>query len=350
MDKNLINTQHTKINQLRPHQLRELTKLPLSDTDSEIAQQLSKKFLAELEETRGGLSDSSWRKLTNRWFIFVKYCTENNLEYLPTDFETVLGFLKFRGGSLHRNSMKGDVWAINFIHFHAGYPKPCADISISALLKKHALEEVENGIEIKQATPLTLQDLREINQHFKATQSVIEARNVAIVNLTYCCLLRFSEMHKVKVEHIDFRRKRLKIPSSKTNKSGKPEFAPLNNSVIEKIQSYMQLAGMNIHQADTYLFKPGTKYNKLMKGNRALSYNSGLNIYKAMFDICKHNHPFDPCFTTHSPRVGACQYYWENGFSVQDILKIGRWSNIETAHRYGHGYELNGDIVDDIMY
>lgn len=353
IDEMLVNLEF--MNEIRPHHLREITKRVLTPKQKRIARKISLKFQDELKMHQGGLTDSSWAKLMSKWKIFTDYCMDNNYDSIPVEHEHLMRFIRIRAEKNNRNTVKGDVWAINYMHHSSGFTKPCSDESINALIKKYANQEAENSVLIKQATPFGLEDWVLIRNQYRHSSNIKELRDLAIIGVTFSCLLRFSELSRIKVGHIDFKTNQLLIPFSKTNKSSRPDYATIHADVINDIKDYMNKAGICESEKNAPLFIQVNKHNKPLvnkSGNDriAVTYSVCRKMYAKLFDLCEINHPDSASFTTHSPRVGAAQRMWMKGTPVSKILKQGRWKTTEIASRYGQGYIMDNDVVNNDLF
>ena len=335
---------------LRPEQLRMLTMLPTTAANTPEVQRQVKRFLDELEQTKGGLRSRSWDKLESRWGLFVTFCFRHGEQPLPVKHEVLMNYLTERGALVHRNTLKGDLWAINTIHFNAGFSKPCDDPAVKALVKTISDQQVESGIGIKQATPVTLDDLKEISEVYAKSSSLLDIRDLAILGTAFSCLLRGSELRRVQLGHIDFTKAKLTIPFTKTNHSGAPDIAPVSDMALVWIKQYLKAANFDLSDKEQYIFRRLTPRRTLHRdrslhiGKDALS-----KCYKRAFDLVERNHTGEAPFSTHSTRVGSCQALWAAGVELGEIMKLGRWSTEAIAYQYGRGFEPNTGTVNSVL-
>ena len=336
---------------LRPEHLRMLTMLPSSAAANtpEVQRQV-KRFLQELEQTQAGLRNRSWDKLESRWGVFVTFCFRHNEQPLPVKHDVLMRYLSERGALVHRNTLKGDLWAINTIHFNAGFNKPCDDPAVKALVKRLSDRQVENGTGIKQATALTLGDLKEIADAYTSSSNLRDIRDLAILGAAFSCLLRGSELSRVKLGHIDFSKSKLTIPFTKTNHSGTPDVAPISNIALDWIKRYLKAANFDLSDKDQFVFRRLTPRSTLHRDKRSHIGKDALSqCYKRAFQLVELNHIGESPFSTHSTRVGSCQALWAAGVELGEIMKLGRWSTESIAYQYGRGFEPNTDTVNSVL-
>lgn len=336
---------------LRPAQLRMLTMLPTTAAaNTPEVQRQAKRFLEELEQTRGGLRSRSWDKLESRWGLFVTFCFRFGEQPLPVKHEVLMSYLSERGALVHRNTLKGDLWAINTIHFNAGFSKPCDDPAVKALVKTISDEQVEAGTGIKQATPITLDDLRVISEAYEHSSSLQDIRDLAILGTAFSCLLRGSELRRIKLGHIDFTRAKLTIPFTKTNHSGAPDIAPISKMALRWIEKYLKSANFDLNDKEQFVFRRLTPRHTLHRDKSAYIGKDALSrCYKRAYELVELNHIGETPFSTHSTRVGSCQALWAAGVELGEIMKLGRWSTEAIAYQYGRGFEPNTETVNSIL-
>lgn len=335
---------------IRPHHLHAITSGLMTDEERNLVNAHSLKFLHELFENKAGLSDRSWQKFVSLWCTFDSFCRDLNEPSIPVAHDVLMRFLKMRSITCHSNTLKGDAWCIDLIHHHLGHQKPCGDVGVKSFLKRKKKSAVVNGETIDQATSLTLNDLNKLESLLGESDQVIDQRDLAMISLTFSCLLRYSEMQNIKIGDIDFKRRTVRIPFSKTNKSGTAEYAPFSKQTLVAIERYMDVARLHKSNVEEFLFRPVSRFNKLLKGKRSISYQAASAAYKRVFEYCCDSHTNEKPFSTHSPRVGACQHYWASGISLSTIMKAGRWTTVETANRYGSGYRMDHNAVDNILF
>lgn len=347
-----LEQKNVDISKLRPQHLRKILDNPNVDSNKEEIIAVARQFLDEFWSRKGGYRDSSWTKLQSHWRSFDLFCQDNSLPSLPTDYKVVTNYLQFRALRCHRNTLKADLWAINTIHFEAGFPKPCDDPAVNDVLKRLTEDKVIGGERIKQATPINIKYLNILVKLLSNSDRLVDLRDACILSIAYCCLLRGSELRNIKLQDINFQANLLTIPFTKTNHSGDPDIAEISDSVIKLFQRYIEMSGLDYFKdGERYLFTSINKHNKLNSRNTKLSSSRLADIYNKAFSLVgKMFPPNTPKFSTHSTRVGATQDLWNTGnVSLEMIMVLGRWSKPETAYRYGRGYIPSSGIMNNLM-
>ena len=336
---------------IRPKHLRSITQNPLNDDEIDSLSPFAKRFLEEFESTKGGLRDRAWARLQYSWDTFLSYCEKRNIRALPVKAPELYQYLVYRLETLTISTVHADIWAIDSIHHNAGYPKPCEDEFIKNLLKRKRVSNAVDEVRQRQATGLIKQDLAKLSSVYGVSEKLLDKRDLAIIALSYSCLLRCSELQRIKVRHVNTIKSTLEIPYTKTNVSGEPDYAPITSFAMESLRQYCDAAKIDLDSdSDEVLFRAANKHNQLQTAkHKSLAYRTVLNVYLRAFDVCKEPDDKRTPFTTHSCRVGACQMLWESEMELTTILKLGRWSSSEIAYRYGRGFIVENDKIDDVL-
>lgn len=347
----LSETLNQFINELRPQHVRALTNKPLTPEETQDVLRHSQRFLADMEKSQAGLSDSTWYRLQSKWNLFVKYCDNQGVAPLPVSMSALEDFIMYRLETVAIGTVRGDAWAIDAIHHAAGFQKPCSDVAIQNLFTRKKSLNAADEVRQRQATSLTKEDLIAISEAYAGSDKTRDLRDLAAINLSFSCLLRCSELRRVKVRHINLESKTLEIPYTKVNKSGEPEYAPISDFTLKCIRNYCRSAGIDLLATDNqYLFRSVNRHNKVdVTKMRAISYETVKRMYLRAFDLCKTEGETRRPFTSHSCRVGACQELWKQGVELTKILSLGRWSTTEIAYRYGRAYSQTNQVTNDVL-
>lgn len=143
-------------------------------------------------------------------------------------------------------------------------------------------------------------------------------RNKLIFNISFDALLRASEVCAIKVEHIDFNTETIFIPSSKTDQSGKGEYLYLSGTTLALIREWTTT--YSIHSG--YLLR-SLSPNKNVRSS-PLKYRTVLDAFRSASTLVGKHYGF---FTGHSGRVGGAITLAEQGASLFEIQRNGRWAN-----------------------
>ncbi len=202
----------------------------------------------------------------------------------------------------------------------------------------------------QQAIPLTIEMLEKIN-NLVIPDSLLELRDLAIVNLMFDALLRADEVVRIRLEDISMRNNTLLVVSSKSDQSGQGHYRFVSNSTITMIQEYIDEANTDpktLHprpHSDLRRIQKGILFRRLTNHKTALlpfdetvpahqvnvlNYSS---IYRIFQRIAKRA-GISENITPHSGRVGGAVSLAENGASLPELQLAGGWQSPDMPGHY----------------
>ncbi|MCG9575363.1 tyrosine-type recombinase/integrase [Vibrio tubiashii] len=300
-------------------------------------------FQTEFFRRRGQLKSSTLVRLKNAWNVFVRWCIENDTESLPATYQTVESYLNAHKETLHRNTLKVHVWAISKRHEVSGLPDPCQHRYVKATMSAIVNEKVEARERIEQAPAFREEDLDTLTEQWGNSSSKNKKRDLFIISLCYETMLRKSNIERMLVGDISFKRDGsavITIPFTKTNHSGKDEVRVLSESVASMVKEYFATDGY-CTDPDAFVLQRLKASGKKKPANSqegltAFTQVSGMFVTRVFDRAWKAlGEKGDKAFTGHSARVGATQDLIEDGFTIAQIMQAGGWSREEMVLRYG---------------
>jgi site-specific recombinase XerD len=205
---------------------------------------------------------------------------------------------------------------------------------INALVKRElsAQKKYSRG---DQATPLTIDLLEQINACFESS-NLLDARDLAIINVMYDALLRSDEACKVRVGDINRRDFTLYVPATKSDQTGKGSFRYISKTSIQLVDKYLALANLNVTEnmnykqlSREYLFRGlSPKKSSVLEAN--ISYPTIYRVFQRLSRLANLNMHL----SSHSPRVGAAVTMAENGVSDLEIQRAGGWKTTAMVAQY----------------
>ena len=166
-----------------------------------------------------------------------------------------------------------------------------------------------------------------------------DTRNVCLISLAFFGFFRFSEITRIKVNHLKFFVSHVEITIEKS----KCDQLRLGNVVVisrlgthcpvSLLESYMELAN-SASTPTFYLFRRVVvkQSNKLLhENNLPLSYGSTRDIVKSKATSLGLN---PQCFGTHSMRAGGSSAAANNGVADRIFQRHGRWSSVAAKDGY----------------
>ena len=233
----------------------------------------------------------------------------------------------------------------------ANFPDPLKSSEYLRDFIKLEMQEHDIYNRANQAPALRLEDLQTINDTV-IPDTLLDIRDLAIINLMFDGLLRADELSSVQLKHIDHAGNKLLVPKSKSDQSGKGSFRYVSNTTLSYISDYIYEANYDQKKQVEKSRDDDTRINKGIlfrplspKGTSTLSFNETITkvkdmpkldystVYRALKRITKKG-GIDIEVTGHSLRVGAAVTMAEAKVSQNKIQKAGAWKTAEMPARY----------------
>ena len=202
----------------------------------------------------------------------------------------------------------------------------------------------------KQAVPLTIDMLEKINNAI-IPDSLLELRDLAIINLMFDALLRADELVRVCIEDISARNNTLLVVSSKNDQSGQGQYRYISSSTISMVQEYINEANLDPKTKATRLssdlrgLHKGVLFRRLTNHKTALlpfdenipSHKANVLNYSSVYRIWQRiaqRAGISENITPHSGRVGGAVSLAEDGASLPELQLAGGWQSPEMPGHY----------------
>ncbi|KHT52848.1 recombinase XerD [Alteromonas marina] len=202
----------------------------------------------------------------------------------------------------------------------------------------------------KQAVPLTINMLEQINNAI-IPDSLLELRDLAIINLMFDALLRADELVRVCIEDISARNNTLLVVSSKSDQSGQGQYRYVSSSTISMVQEYINEANLDPKtkaprlSSDLRGLHKGVLFRRLTNHKTALlpfdenipSHKANVLNYSSVYRIWQRiaqRAGISENITPHSGRVGGAVSLAEDGASLPELQLAGGWQSPEMPGHY----------------
>jgi len=287
---------------------------------------------------------------------FAIFCNQAGLSGLKNDFEHNEHCIKQYVEALCRSplayrTIKRRLSALSKFLGVAKLPNP---IIRSAYLRDFIrLSLIENRkfrLSHKQAVPLTIDMLEQINNAI-IPDSLLELRDLAIINLMFDALLRADELVRVCIEDISARNNTLLVVSSKSDQSGQGQYRYVSSSTISMVQEYINEANLDPKTKATRLssdlrgLHKGVLFRRLTNHKTALlpfdenipSHKANVLNYSSVYRIWQRiaqRAGISENITPHSGRVGGAVSLAEDGASLPELQLAGGWQSPEMPGHY----------------
>ena len=287
---------------------------------------------------------------------FAIFCKQAGLSGFKNDFEHNEHCIKQYVEALCRSplayrTIKRRLSALSKFLGVAKLPNP---IIRSAYLRDFIrLSLIENRkfrLSHKQAVPLTIDMLEQINNAI-IPDSLLELRDLAIINLMFDALLRADELVRVCIEDISARNNTLLVVSSKSDQSGQGQYRYVSSSTISMVQEYINEANLDPKTKATRLssdlrgLHKGVLFRRLTNHKTALlpfdenipSHKANVLNYSSVYRIWQRiaqRAGISENITPHSGRVGGAVSLAEDGASLPELQLAGGWQSPEMPGHY----------------
>lgn len=202
----------------------------------------------------------------------------------------------------------------------------------------------------KQAVPLTIDMLEQINNAI-IPDSLLELRDLAIINLMFDALLRADELVRVCIEDISARNNTLLVVSSKSDQSGQGQYRYVSSSTISMVQEYINEANLDPKtkaprlSSDLRGLHKGVLFRRLTNHKTALlpfdenipSHKANVLNYSSVYRIWQRiaqRAGISENITPHSGRVGGAVSLAEDGATLPELQLAGGWQSPEMPGHY----------------
>lgn len=214
-----------------------------------------------------------------------------------------------------------------------------------------------------QAPALRLRDLEYINNNV-IPDTLLDIRDLAMINMMFDGLLRSDEVSAVQLKHINHQANKLLIPKSKSDQSGKGKFRYISNTTLSYVADYIDEANYNNKAQKPKGNDDLTRINKGIlfraispKGTSVLPYDESktrlkdikrlnyTSIYRALKRLAQKSGIELP-ITGHSQRVGAAVTMAESGISAKKIQNAGGWESLIMVDKYTEQADLDSGMSE----
>lgn len=202
-----------------------------------------------------------------------------------------------------------------------------------------------------QAPALRISDLEYINENLKV-DTLLDIRDLAMVNMMFDGLLRADELASVQIKHIDHMAHKLFVPTSKSDQSGTGQNRYISDTTLNYVSDYINEANIitktgkekdkddptrinkgilfrAFHSKGTCI-EPYNESETRMKNMVTLNYTS---IYRALKRVAKKA-GINIAISGHSQRVGAAVSMAEAGLTTKEIQDAGGWKGPIMVAKY----------------
>jgi len=287
---------------------------------------------------------------------YYDFCFANDMPGLTPDMEKTETSIKayviaMCESQLSHNTIKHRMATLSKFMSVAKFPNPLKQSEYLRDFIKLQMKAHDIFARANQAPALRLRDLEFINNNV-IPDTLLDIRDLAMINMMFDGLLRADEVAPVQLKHIEYKLNKILVPISKTDQSGKGSWRYVSNTTLTYVSDYISEANINRKtqilkdKDDPTRINKGILFRPLSpKGTTLLPYDESVtriadmpkiayvNIYKSLKRIAIKA-GLDLPISGHSPRVGAAVTMAENNVSMKKIQDAGDWKNPDMPARY----------------
>ena len=287
---------------------------------------------------------------------FSIFCKQNNFQGLNDNFanneECIKEYVALLCQTpLAYRTIKRRLSALSKFLGMAKLPNPIIrSVYLRDFIRLSLIENKKFRMSHKQAVPLTIEMVEQINNKI-IPDSLLELRDLAIINLMFDALLRADELVRVCIEHISHRNNTVLVVSSKSDQSGDGQYRYVSSSTLSMINEYINEANNNPYtsqprdQGDPRSISKGILFRRINNHKTSLhpyqeSYSANQDAvlnYSSIYRLWQRiavRAGIQENITPHSGRVGGAVSLAEDGASLPELQLAGGWQSPEMPGHY----------------
>lgn len=249
---------------------------------------------------------------------------------LPATPEKIIQYLQTFAEKLNSRTLSRRLIAIKHWHTYQSFPDP----TTHPLVAKTMIGITRiHGKPKDKAPPLSPEDLIKMVAVLSETSTLIDKRDIAILQIGYFGALRRSEIVNIHYEHIQWLQQGIEIllPHSKTDQINEGQFCaiPYGNETlcpIKALELWLKESGI----------QKGPIFRRIFKNDRlsdqALTPLSINHIIQRTAKLAKITQA--DALSPHSLRRGLATNAARANASVKTIMRAGRWKQVNTVMEY----------------
>lgn len=343
-----------------------MTELSLQDLNVTVSSEHIKTANKYFTDIFNRLPANTQRSYKSDLKHYYQYCFVNNYPGLTPDINVTEQSIKTYVTSmcesqLAYNTIVHRMATLSKFMSIANLPNPLKQSEYLRDFVKLEMREHDIFNRANQAPALRLRDLEYINNHV-IPDTLLDIRDLAMINMMFDGLLRADEVSAVQLKHIDHQHNKLLIPKSKSDQSGKGNFRYISNTTLTYVADYIDEANFNNKTQQPKASDDLTRINKGIlfraispKGTSVLPYDESktrlkdvkrldyTSIYRSLKRLAKKS-GIELSITGHSQRVGAAVTMAEAGISEKKIQDAGGWKSSVMVAKYTEQADLESGM------
>lgn len=287
---------------------------------------------------------------------FAMFCAQHSLSGFNSDFSNnehcVRRYVEVLCESpLAYRTIKRRLSALSKFLGIAQLPNPIIrSVYLRDFIRLSLIENQKFRLSNQQAVPLTIDMLEHINERV-IPDSLLELRDLAIINLMFDALLRADELVRIRLEDLSSRNNTLLVITSKSDQAGNGQYRFVSSSTLGMVNDYIAEANIDPRTSQKRDIGDLRSLNKGILFRRVNNHKTALLPYDEQQKSLKHNvlnyssvyrlwkriatrAGITENITPHSGRVGGAVSLAEDGASLPELQLAGGWNSPEMPGHY----------------
>ena len=297
---------------------------PCETTGSDRPSAERERWERHVEDLRETASTNTERAIRSDLSIYTAWCSERGVEALPASAETLATFVGAMAAARAPATVRRYLSSIASVQRALGFAKTTQSEPVQRALRRM---HKRNGRRQGQARGLT-GPLR-TRLLGAAGDTLIDARNRALLSVAYDTLLRRAELVALDVEDINEEidgAATVLVRRSKSDPEGRGATAYIASDSMTLVHEWLERSAID----------EGKIFRSLVRGAVGQGLDAGQvsRIFKGMARTAGLPSEVVEQISGHSTRVGATQDMVAGGIEMPAILHAGRWKSTAMVNRY----------------
>ena len=274
--------------------------------------------------TKPSFAPNTERARRSDWSLFSAWCDEEGVAALPASTETIAAFVEATAVERAPASVRRYIASIAATHRTAGVEDTTKGEPVRVALRHMHREQ---GRRQRQAEGLTRALLERLVK--AAGDTLIDARNRALLSFAYDTLLRRSELVAVEVGDLVVEgdgAATVFVRRSKSDPEGEGAQAFVARDTVGLLREWLARSGV----------REGKLFRSLNRGVVGERLHAGevSRVFKKMARDARFAGNVVKCISGHSTRVGCAQDMVAHNIGTDAILHAGRWKTPAMVNLY----------------
>ena len=299
--------------------------------------------------------ENCWKSFT-RW-VSKHHPDEDALPAAPGLIGVYIGSL--RVNKLHKRTVLGRLYAIQYAHELAGIPSPLDDPQVKRIMR--GLQRQPDATR-RERRAITRELAIEILSHLPPPETILDLRDRVVFSLSWCSAMRRSEIAAIDIEHLSFGTDpltkseylRIYIPRSKTDQNGAGDFVDIPRlptdsplCAVRAVLRWFEVSGLLCGP----LFPAMNWMGQAMRASStgAPERLTGPALYKRMKRLLTAAGYDARLWAPHSLRRGFATSADAAGVRPSLIQRHGRWKSLAMVSHYTIHEGLRENALRDMF-